>query len=144
MTSLEAICTTLAQIAPLRLAESWDNVGLLVGDRKQTVDRVMAFRKHDRPFQVAFHGRIGPAEWLAPETPETLKRMAGEGHTSILVVPVALVTEHLETTYALDIELRDQAARVGITHFEVMPALNCHSLFIEAEPIPRKDFGEHM
>ena len=40
--------------------------------------------------------------------------------------------EHLETTYALDIEVREQAARVGLTHFEVMPALNCHPLFIEA------------
>ena len=41
MTILEAICQELALIAPLRLAESWDNVGLLVGDRKQTVKRVM-------------------------------------------------------------------------------------------------------
>jgi dinuclear metal center YbgI/SA1388 family protein len=41
MTALETVCNTLAQIAPLRLAESWDNVGLLVGDRKQTVSRVM-------------------------------------------------------------------------------------------------------
>lgn len=41
MTSLEAICSTLAQIAPLRLAESWDNVGLLVGDRMRTAERVM-------------------------------------------------------------------------------------------------------
>ena len=41
MTSLEAVCTTLAQIAPLRLAESWDNVGLLVGDRTQSIQRVM-------------------------------------------------------------------------------------------------------
>ncbi|MGB7344851.1 MAG: Nif3-like dinuclear metal center hexameric protein [Pirellulaceae bacterium] len=41
MSSLEAICGELARIAPLRLAESWDNVGLLVGDRKQSVERVM-------------------------------------------------------------------------------------------------------
>ena len=41
MPSLDAVCTHLSQIAPLRLAESWDNVGLLVGDRKQSVKRVM-------------------------------------------------------------------------------------------------------
>ena len=41
MTSLEAVCTWLAQVAPLRLAESWDNVGLLVGDRKASLSRVM-------------------------------------------------------------------------------------------------------
>lgn len=41
MTSLEAVCTTLARIAPLRLAESWDNVGLLVGDRQRSTSRIM-------------------------------------------------------------------------------------------------------
>ncbi|QDT12919.1 Nif3-like dinuclear metal center hexameric protein [Planctomycetes bacterium K23_9] len=41
MLSLEAICGELARIAPLRLAETWDNVGLLVGDRRQSIRRVM-------------------------------------------------------------------------------------------------------
>lgn len=97
-----------------------------------TVDRVMACRGQDRPFHVAFHGKIGPAEWLSPSTVEVLKALAGQGCTSVLVVPVALVLEHVETTYALDIELREQASKAGLSHFEVMPALNCHPLFIEA------------
>ena len=41
MTTLETICSTLAEIAPLRLAEDWDNVGLLVGHRKRQVAKVM-------------------------------------------------------------------------------------------------------
>ena len=39
--SLGRICSVLAQIAPLRLAEDWDNVGLLVGDRGNDVSRAM-------------------------------------------------------------------------------------------------------
>ncbi|WP_149497491.1 Nif3-like dinuclear metal center hexameric protein [Roseiconus lacunae] len=39
--SLNSLCRSLAQIAPLSLAESWDNVGLLVGDRNADVERVM-------------------------------------------------------------------------------------------------------
>ncbi|GAA4464073.1 Nif3-like dinuclear metal center hexameric protein [Novipirellula rosea] len=39
--SVDQICQRLAEIAPLRLAESWDNVGLLVGDRNLGVSRVM-------------------------------------------------------------------------------------------------------
>ncbi|WP_442509246.1 Nif3-like dinuclear metal center hexameric protein [Novipirellula sp. SH528] len=39
--SVDQICQRLAEIAPLRLAESWDNVGLLIGDRKLGVSRVM-------------------------------------------------------------------------------------------------------
>jgi dinuclear metal center YbgI/SA1388 family protein len=38
---LDAVCQLLAQIAPLRLAEEWDNVGLLVGDRSAAIRRVM-------------------------------------------------------------------------------------------------------
>lgn len=41
MIPLESVCETLARLAPLRLAESWDNVGLLVGHRQRNVTRVM-------------------------------------------------------------------------------------------------------
>lgn len=41
MISLETVCASLASYAPLSLAESWDNVGLLVGDRDREVERVM-------------------------------------------------------------------------------------------------------
>src|SRR3954468_16684097 len=38
---LEHITDILNQIAPTRLAESWDNVGLLVGDPRQEVTAAM-------------------------------------------------------------------------------------------------------
>lgn len=41
MAGLETICGFLARLAPLKLAETWDNVGLLVGDRRGDADRVM-------------------------------------------------------------------------------------------------------
>jgi dinuclear metal center YbgI/SA1388 family protein len=39
--SLDRICQALSRVAPLKLAESWDNVGLLVGDRAQSISKVM-------------------------------------------------------------------------------------------------------
>ncbi|TWU37417.1 Nif3-like dinuclear metal center hexameric protein [Novipirellula artificiosorum] len=39
--SVDQLCQHLSAIAPLRLAESWDNVGLLVGDRNRHAGRVM-------------------------------------------------------------------------------------------------------
>lgn len=41
MISLEVICSSLASLAPLRLAEDWDNVGLLVGNRRASISKVM-------------------------------------------------------------------------------------------------------
>jgi dinuclear metal center YbgI/SA1388 family protein len=42
MPTLEAIIEFLDHLAPTRLAEEWDNVGLLVGDRGGDVGRLMA------------------------------------------------------------------------------------------------------
>jgi len=39
--ALDALCMRLAEHAPLRLAEPWDNVGLLAGDRSARIERVM-------------------------------------------------------------------------------------------------------
>lgn len=38
---LDHVCQFLAALAPLKLAESWDNVGLLVGDRSGDIHRMM-------------------------------------------------------------------------------------------------------
>lgn len=40
-TTIQQLCTFLDAFAPPKLAEDWDNVGLLVGDRKAPVKRVM-------------------------------------------------------------------------------------------------------
>jgi dinuclear metal center YbgI/SA1388 family protein len=41
MPTIASIATFLEQLAPFRLAEEWDNVGLLVGHRDRTVTKVM-------------------------------------------------------------------------------------------------------
>ncbi|MEZ6093608.1 MAG: Nif3-like dinuclear metal center hexameric protein [Pirellulaceae bacterium] len=41
MPKLQSICQFLDSFAPLRLAEDWDNVGLLMGDRSQSIERIM-------------------------------------------------------------------------------------------------------
>lgn len=97
-----------------------------------TVDRVMKHRGPDRPFHVAFQSKVGPAEWLTPSTPDKLEGLAEEGHRSVLVVPVAFVTDHIETSFELDIEYREEAEQFGIEHYEVTSGLNSHPLFIEA------------
>ncbi len=99
-----------------------------------TVDRVMKHREHDRDFSVAFQSKVGPGEWLTPGTPDELERLVEEeGKEAILVVPVAFVTDHVETSYELAIEIPEELEEEGvhIDHYEVMPALNSHPLFID-------------
>lgn len=41
MPTIAAIAAFLEEVAPFRLAEEWDNVGLLVGQRNQPVEKIM-------------------------------------------------------------------------------------------------------
>jgi len=97
-----------------------------------TVDRVMKLRGNDLPFEVAFQSKVGPAEWLTPSTPDALHQMALRGVKNVLVIPAAFVSDHVETAFELNIEVRAEAEAAGIEHFEVMTGLNDHPLFIDA------------
>lgn len=99
---------------------------------QQVMDYRRAERERDRAHLIAFRGHQGPSEGLTPNTPNQLEELAEQGHTSVLVVPVAFVTDHLETAYNLDIEVREKAETFGIEHYEVTRGLNAHPLFIEA------------
>lgn len=95
-----------------------------------SVDRVMNMRQFDRPYHVSFQNRSGPAEWLTPNTPDKLEELAHDGVKSVLIVPISFVTDHVETTFELDIAVREEAASFGIENYEVTSGLNCHPLFI--------------
>ncbi len=41
MPTIDNVCSYLDQLAPMRLAEDWDNVGLLAGNRNDDVQRIM-------------------------------------------------------------------------------------------------------
>jgi ferrochelatase len=97
-----------------------------------TVEQVMNFRGRDLPFHVAFQSKVGPAEWLTPSTPDKLKDLAEAGHKVVLIIPVAFVTDHIETLFELNMLIRDQATEFGIQYYEVTSGLNSHPLFIAA------------
>jgi ferrochelatase len=62
----------------------------------------------------------------------TLKTL-GERHTAnVLVVPVAFVSDHVETLSEINIEAREEAVHHGIRRFELVPGLNDDPSFIRA------------
>jgi ferrochelatase len=50
----------------------------------------------------------------------------------MLVVPISFVTEHIETLHEINIEAREQAEKLGIEKFRMMPAVGDSPLFIAA------------
>ena len=70
--------------------------------------------------------------WLTPSTSDVLKEMAAAGVTQVVVVPVAFVSDHVETLYECRILYGEEAARLGIPHYVVTEGLNDHPDFIRA------------
>ena len=50
----------------------------------------------------------------------------------VCVVPVAFVSDHVETLGEIDHEARDEAQQLGITQFEMSAGLNDSPKFIQA------------
>ncbi len=99
---------------------------------RETVELVMDRIGREHPYTLSFQSKVGPVKWLEPSTDQTLRRLASEGVSRVLLVPVSFVSEHIETLYELDILYRGVAEEVGLTHYRRAPALNCRPDFISA------------
>jgi ferrochelatase len=81
---------------------------------------------------LCYQSRVGPAKWLQPPLTGTIDRLGQEGVKEMLVVPISFVTEHIETLHEINIEAREQAEKLGIEKFRMMPAVGDSPLFIAA------------
>lgn len=96
----------------------------------ETVRLVVERGKWPSPHHLCFQSKVGPAEWLKPSLNDTVKLLASRGRKNLLIVPIAFVTDHIETLHEINIETREMAYHLGIVKFELMPALNDHPTFI--------------
>ena len=85
-----------------------------------------------RTHLLCYQSRVGRAKWLQPPLTGTIERLGHEGVKEMLVVPISFVTEHIETLHEINIEARDEAKKVGIERFRMMPAVGDSPLFIGA------------
>lgn len=98
---------------------------------RETMELVMSQRGRDKPYMLSFQSKVGPKKWLTPSTTNTIEELGQKGITDILVIPIAFVSDHIETLHELNIEERLTAERAGISNYHVMEGLNNHPLFIE-------------
>jgi len=85
-----------------------------------------------RTHLLCYQSRVGPAKWLQPPLTATIERLGHEGVKEMLVVPISFVTEHIETLHEINIEAREEATKVGVETFRMMPAVGDSPLFIAA------------
>ena len=88
-------------------------------------------RKTGQQGRLCFQSRSGPVKWLEPSTPDMLRQLAAEGCKNILMVPIAFVSDHIETLYEIDMLYKDMAQGLGM-RLESTPGLNDDPQFIAA------------
>jgi ferrochelatase len=118
-----------AHSVPVRYIEEGDPY---LDQTRETVSSVMQRLGSTLPHSLSFQSKVGPVKWLRPSTDEMIRKLAVDGVSQLLLVPVSFVSEHIETLYELDILYRHVAEEVGIAHYRRVPALNCRSDFIGA------------
>ena len=84
------------------------------------------------PHRLCYQSKVGASRWLQPSFHQTLRHLAAEQVAEICVVPVAFVSDHVETLGEIDHEGREEARQLGITQFEMSAGLNDSSKFIQA------------
>ena len=80
---------------------------------------------------LCYQSRVGPLKWLGPSTPEAIDQ-AGEDGVGVLVVPIAFVSEHIETLVELDQEYAELAEEKGVHPYVRVPAVGIAQPFIDA------------
>ena len=91
-----------------------------LGELGRTVDHALCYQS-----------RVGPLKWLGPSTPEALEQAARDGKGAV-IVPIAFVSEHVETLVELDIEYAELAHELGVTPYLRVPAVGTAAPFIDA------------
>jgi len=99
---------------------------------EESVHAINARLGNSNPWTLAYQSKLGPVEWLGPPTIEVIRELGGRGKKQVLAIPIAFVTDHVETLYEMDQLFAEAAREAGISHFRRTPGLNSRPMFLRA------------
>ena len=80
---------------------------------------------------LSYQSRVGPLKWIGPSTDEVIVEQSKKKKT-IVLIPIAFVSEHSETLVELDIEYKKLAIKNECEKYIRIPAVTCHKDFINS------------
>ena len=102
---------------------------------EQTVHAIMADAiLKDHSFMICYQSRVGPKKWLGPSIDTALRQckdLYKEKGGGVIVIPISFVSDHSETLIELDVQYKEVAKSMGITHYSRVKALGDDTLYIE-------------
>jgi ferrochelatase len=81
-------------------------------------------------YKITYQSKVGSLKWLDPNTEDEIK-IAGTENKSLIIIPVAFISEHVETLVELDIEYKKMADIYKINYIRI-PTLSTNELFIKS------------
>jgi protoporphyrin/coproporphyrin ferrochelatase len=99
---------------------------------EETVRLLMMRGGWSNAHRLCYQSKVGASKWLQPSLHRTLRDLAAEKVREICVVPIAFVSDHVETLGEIDHEARHEAHELGFTQFEMSAGLNDSPKFISA------------
>jgi ferrochelatase len=99
---------------------------------EETVKLVMQRGGWRNRYRLCYQSKVGASKWLQPSLRRTIRDLAAERVREACVVPIAFVSDHVETLGEIDHEARQEAAALGIKQFEMTSGLNDSPRFIAA------------
>ena len=99
---------------------------------KRSMAAAVAQLRHPGPAHLSFQSRLGPEKWLSPSTDGLIHELGSGGAKAICVVPIAFVSEHVETLNEIDIQYAAIARDAGIAEFMRACAVKCHPSYVRS------------
>ena len=99
---------------------------------EETVELLMDRGGWPNRHRLCYQSKVGASKWLQPSLHRTIRDLASERVGEVCVVPIAFVSDHVETLGEIDHEAREEAAALGIRQFEMTSGLNDSPTFIAA------------
>lgn len=112
---------------PIKLVKNGDPYSHQI---RKTYELVIEKGNFGLAHTLCFQSKVGPQQWLKPSLVETIERLASEKVSHVLVIPIAFVSDHIETLSEINMEAKAEAKKLGIHYFDMMPALLMNEKFI--------------
>ena len=99
---------------------------------EETVALVMERGGWSNSHRLCYQSKVGASRWLQPSLTHTLRELASKKVREVCIVPIAFVSDHVETLGEIDNEARHMATQLGFSQFEMSAGLNDSPKFIKA------------
>lgn len=96
---------------------------------EQTVLNILKELGNNINHVVCYQSKVGRLKWIGPSTEEELTKTAKE-NVSVVVVPIAFVSDHSETLVELDVDYKELFENISKKSYVRVPALNDNDTYI--------------